>query len=238
MDSSLTFTTGGDSSFYGSYNSPYYYDGDVAISGGIDDDQESWMQTTYSASAGDKVSFFWKVSSESGDDLKFYIDGQLQNSISGEKDWQKKSYSLSAGSRTLKWVYEKDSSDYEGDDCGWVDGLYVGPSSGSLDPEPPGDYAEAVDSSLKFTSSGDTEWAQKEYTIDSGIHTLKWVYDDNGGEEGDNCGYVDYVQWTGSSPVPDSNNCQQIEYKYDVYGRRSEKKVDGRLRHGVPRRLW
>jgi len=33
-------------------------------------------------------------------------------------------------SRTLKWVYEKDSYDYEGDDCGWVDGLYVGPSSG------------------------------------------------------------------------------------------------------------
>jgi len=161
MDSQLTFTTGGDSSFYGSTISQYYYDGDAAQSGNIDDDEESWMQTTYSASAGDKVSFFWKVSSESGDDLKFYIDDSLQNIINGEEDWQKKSYSLSAGSRTLKWVYEKDSSDYEGDDCGWVDGLYVGPSSGSLpaDPEGPGDYAEAVDSSLKFTSSGDSTWS-------------------------------------------------------------------------------
>jgi len=86
------------------------------------------MQTTYSA--GDKVSFFWKVSSESSDYLRFYIDDQLQDYISGEVDWEKKSYSLSAGTRTLKWVYEKDSEDYEGDDCGWVDGLYVGPASG------------------------------------------------------------------------------------------------------------
>ena len=73
------------------------------------------MQTTYAASAGDKVSFFWKVSSESSDYLRFYIDGQLQNYISGEKDWEKKSYALSAGSRTLKWVYEKDRNH-----CGWV----------------------------------------------------------------------------------------------------------------------
>ena len=35
------------------------------------------------------------------------------------------------------------------------------------------------------------------------------------------------MQWTGYSPVPDSDNWRQIDYKYDVYGRRSEKKVDG-----------
>jgi hypothetical protein len=68
MDSTLTFSTGGDSSFSGSKYSPYYYDGDAAYSGGIDDDEESWMQTTYSAGAGDKVSFYWKVSSESSCD--------------------------------------------------------------------------------------------------------------------------------------------------------------------------
>ena len=36
------FTTGGDSSFSGTTISRYYYDGD-ALSGNIDDDQESWM---------------------------------------------------------------------------------------------------------------------------------------------------------------------------------------------------
>jgi len=56
---------------------------------------------------------------------------------------------------------------------------------------------------------------------------LKWVYDDGGGSSGDNCGWVDFVQWTGASPVPDADNWQQLDFKYDVAGRRSEKIVDG-----------
>jgi len=263
------------------------------------------MQTTYTASAGDKVSFFWKVSSESGcDELEFYIDDSLQDSISGEVDWEKKSYSLSAGSRTLKWRYVKNGSTSEGDDLGWVDGVYVGPSSGSLTPEAPGELSEAVDSALKFTTrgdddciwsvdsgydseyyyegdsgrsdnsladsnesclqavvessssetlkfhwkvsseqdsdylefyidevrqdriSGEVDWTQKSYSINSGIHTLKWRYvKDSSGEDGDDCGWVDFVQWTGASPVPDSDNWQQLDFKYDVAGRRSEKLV-------------
>ena len=37
------------------------------------------MQTTCTASAGDQVSFYWRVSSESSDYLKFYIKGLLNN---------------------------------------------------------------------------------------------------------------------------------------------------------------
>jgi len=70
-------------------------------------------------------------------------------------DWQKKSYSLSAGSHTLKWVYSKDSSGYAGDDCGWVDGLTVG--TGSLAGQPD-TMSEALDSQLKFTESGTGDW--------------------------------------------------------------------------------
>ena len=95
------------------------------------------MQTTVTAVAGDKVSFYWKVSSESSDRLQFYIDDDLQDSIGGEVDWQKKSYALTAGSRTLKWVYSKDSSGDEGEDCGCVDALTVG--TGSLT-APPGQH--------------------------------------------------------------------------------------------------
>ncbi len=120
LDCSFTISTGGSANWSGD-TSPWYYGGDVASSGGISNSQETWMQTTVTAAAGDKVSFYWKVSSQSGDYLKFYIDGQYQTGISGEVDWQKKSYSLSAGSRTLKWVYSKDSSGLAGDDCGWVD---------------------------------------------------------------------------------------------------------------------
>ena len=69
------------------------------------------METTVTASAGDKVSFYWKVSSEQTNDyLKFSIDDVEQDRISGEVDWEKKSYSLSEGSRTLKWEYIKNGS--------------------------------------------------------------------------------------------------------------------------------
>jgi len=303
LDCDLTITTGGDAYWYsitGSESS--YYDNDATYSDSIDDDEETWMQTTVTAVAGDKVSFYWKVSSEEDYDyLKFYIDDQYQDQISGEEDWQKKSYSLSAGSRTLKWVYSKNSSGTEGDDCGWVDGLLVGIGSLVI---PPDDNSEAVDSHLKFTESGDgswfvasgsgdeyyydgdalysndtldndeesclqtivesdssetikfhwkvssesgsdylkfyiddsledsisgeVDWQQKSYTVSSGIHTLKWVYvKDGSGEDGDDCGWVDFVQWSGPSPKQDTSNWQTINYKHDVTGQRSEKKVDG-----------
>ena len=62
------------------------------------------MQTTVDVDDGETVSFYWKVSSESGGDyLKFYIDDDYQNEIGGEIDWQKKVYTLSgAGEHTLK----------------------------------------------------------------------------------------------------------------------------------------
>ena len=63
--------------------------------------------------------------SESGyDELEFYLDDVLKHSISGEVDWQQKSYTVTgAGSHTLKWRYVKDSSASDGSDCGWVDCL-------------------------------------------------------------------------------------------------------------------
>jgi len=216
-------------------------------------------------------------------------------------DWEKKSYNLSAGSRTLKWVYVKDSSVDEGEDCGWVDALTVG--TGSITPNPD-ELSEALDSDLYFTTrgtnnarwwpdsgsfaeyyyedesaqsstslsdseescmqtivdidssetlkfywkvscqedsdylefyiddtrqdriTGDVDWTQKSYTVSSGIHTLKWRYISGGGDSGDNCGWVDYVQWTGLSPARDPDNWQEITYKHDVHGRRIEKKVE------------
>ncbi len=246
-----------------------------------------------------RISFYWKVSSASGDYLKFYIDGQYQTQITGEVDWQKKSYPLTAGSRTLKWVYSKDSTGYAGEDCGWVDGLTVGTTSFVGQPDA---MSEALDSQLKFTQSGagnwwiasgeddeyyyeadaaqattadgnevclqaivDTDssqtvkffwkvsseqshdylqfyidstlkdqisgevgWQQKSYAVDTGIHILKWRYvKDGGGQSGDDCGWVDFVQWTGPSPTQDPSNWQEIAYKQDVTGRRIEKKLDG-----------
>jgi len=62
-----------------------------------------------------------------------------------------------------------------------------------------------------------------------GIHTLKWRYikdaSDPNNPDFDDCGWVDYVQWSGASPEQDPSEWQEINYKHDVYGRRSEQSM-------------
>jgi len=153
LDSHLKFTESGDGSWFTAWD--YYYDGDALYIADVSVGEEGRLQAIVESDSSETIKFHWKISGESGSDyLKFYIDGSLQDSITGEQDWQ-----------------------------------------------------------------------QKSYTVSSGIHTLKWVYSE-GGSAGDNA-WVDFVQWSGASPAQDPSNWQAIDYKHDVYGRRSEKKVDG-----------
>ena len=63
--------------------STYYSGVDAAQSGDIADSEESWMQTSVQGEG--TVTFWWKVSSESGyDELEFYLDDVRQHYISGE----------------------------------------------------------------------------------------------------------------------------------------------------------
>lgn len=115
----LTFSTGGDASWFGE-TATSYFGGSAAQSGDIGDNQTSWFQTSIAGPG--TLSFYWKVSSEVNYDfLEVYIDNVLQYRISGEVDWQQKSFTLSAGVHTVKWVYSKDVSVSTGSDCGWVD---------------------------------------------------------------------------------------------------------------------
>jgi len=111
------------------------------------------------------LTFWWKVSSEEGSDfLHFYINEDLQHEISGEVGWQLKSYDISEqGSHTLKWVYSKDYSIDQDDDCGWVD--YV-QWTGSPDPtpDPPPDP---------------TKWKTIDYTYDPAGRRIKKAIDDD-----------------------------------------------------------
>ncbi len=68
------------------------------------------------------LSFSWKVSSERNCDyLRFYIDGQLQQQISGEQGWTTVSFEITtADTHTLTWTYSKDGSVDNGSDCGWI----------------------------------------------------------------------------------------------------------------------
>ncbi|UCE46623.1 MAG: hypothetical protein JSW47_13490, partial [Phycisphaerales bacterium] len=81
LDTALNFTVGGSAGWF-SQTATSYYGGDATQSGDISHNQESWMQTTVNGAG--TVSFYWKVSSEEDYDfLEFYIDGSLQDRISG-----------------------------------------------------------------------------------------------------------------------------------------------------------
>jgi len=163
---------------------------------------DSHLKFTESTEGGESSG--WLVTSGSSDE--YYYDGDaLRNSgttSSGEK-------------ACLQTIVESDSS--ETIKFHW-----------KVSCEEDTDYLRFyIDGALQDSITGDEDWQQEEYSISSGIHTLKWVYDDGGGSSGDNCGWVDFVKWSGPSPEQDPLNFQTIDYKHDLYGRRSEKKVDG-----------
>ena len=63
------------------------------------------------------------------------------------------------------------------------------------------DYLEFyIDGEFKDRITDQTVWAQKEYTIPVGIHTLKWRYMKDSTIE-DDCGWVDCVEWSGANSV-------------------------------------
>ena len=127
----LNWQTGGDAEWTG--QTSVTHDGvDAGQSGAIADDQSSWMETTVTGPG--EISFWWKVSSEQGwDYLEFYLDGQEQSSISGEVDWESRSFVVPSGMHTLRWVYAKDSSVDNGSDRGWLDQVVYTPLADAND---------------------------------------------------------------------------------------------------------
>jgi hypothetical protein len=99
-------------------------------SGSIGNSQSTEIYVTLDVTHSDNISFFYKVSSESGwDYLRFYIDGEQQGQWSGTVDWTQASYAVSAGEHIFKWAYEKDGSQSHGSDCGWIDFIVFPPTT-------------------------------------------------------------------------------------------------------------
>jgi hypothetical protein len=99
-----------------------YYSGDSSIrSNNISDDGSTCVKTYINGSG--TLRFYWKVSSESGYDyLKFYEDNNLEYSISGSVNWERKTfYQGSTGDHEYKWCYTKDANTNSGSDSGWID---------------------------------------------------------------------------------------------------------------------
>ena len=72
----------------------------------------------------DSISFYYKVSSEANyDKFHFYIDGNDMFNASGEVEWTRAAYPVSAGSHTFRFTYEKDYSVSNGSDRAWIDNV-------------------------------------------------------------------------------------------------------------------
>ncbi|MFA5344393.1 MAG: M4 family metallopeptidase [Kiritimatiellia bacterium] len=91
----------------------------AAQSGLISSNSYSQLSTTVTGPG--TFSFWWKVWSEQNYDyLRFYTNDIKQMQISGDPGWAKISFTVGAGTYTLKWIYTKDESVSIGLDAGWV----------------------------------------------------------------------------------------------------------------------
>ncbi len=155
----LTWATGGNADWYGQ-SAVYYYGGDAAQSGVTGNNQSTYLETEVTGPG--ILSFYWKVSSESGYDfLIFNINNQLQDQISGEVNWTQKIYNLGSGNYTLQWAYTKDASYKEGSDCGWIDLVSWTQMTATITPTmtPTISIAEAVDNYvLIWVTGGNANW--------------------------------------------------------------------------------
>ncbi|MDD2907931.1 MAG: prepilin-type N-terminal cleavage/methylation domain-containing protein [Candidatus Gracilibacteria bacterium] len=102
-------------------------------SGNQTDSSQSCFEVTRTKSSDFDISFDYKVSSESGwDYLSFYANGILDNQWSGEEGWSTYTNTYSTGNYTFKWCYEKDGSDFAGQDKAWVDIIKFIDNSGGV----------------------------------------------------------------------------------------------------------
>ncbi|HWN95273.1 MAG TPA: immunoglobulin domain-containing protein [Methylomirabilota bacterium] len=135
--SNLVWTTTGSGSAAWIGQSLTTHDGvDSARIGGVASSGNASMQT--SVTGPGSVTFWWKVSSEpSNDRLTFYTNNTEAVRISGEVNWQLKTFNLGPGTHAFRWTYSKNSgSTTGGQDRAWVDQVAFGPVAPTITSQP------------------------------------------------------------------------------------------------------
>lgn len=85
-------------------------------------------ETSISCTVGapDSISFYYRVSSEANyDKFHFYIDDTEMFNASGEVNWTRAAYPVTAGTHTFKFTYSKDYSVNSGTDRAWIDDIVL-----------------------------------------------------------------------------------------------------------------
>ena len=125
----LTFTTGGDASWV-PVGDKTAKGGISARSGAIGDDGMSWIEVSVSGKG--TLSFKQKVSCEDDpmaadwDHLKVVVDGEEWEELrlDGKTGWVDGQVEFTDnGTHTVCWVYIKDDSDSDWEDCAWISGI-------------------------------------------------------------------------------------------------------------------
>ena len=160
---------------------------------------ESSIEATVDVPYDAIMSFYVKVSSESGyDKFSFYIDGQQQGqSLSGNLSYMKKRFNVSQGTHTYKWTYKKDSYYDSYDDCIYVDNITM--------------YQEYVPGDLE-TFTFDNHTLQGWTKIDADGDGYNWVlgstnpysYSTNSGHNGSSDFVLSQSYVSGSGLHPDN----------------------------------
>ncbi|MBQ3289716.1 MAG: leucine-rich repeat protein [Kiritimatiellae bacterium] len=114
----------------------------TARSGEIGNRTNTWLTATVEGAG--TLSFWCKTSCEHDEDDTFTWDRLMVYTngveiagwrMDGETPWTERTLSFDGGANTVKWVYFKDRTGTDGEDCVWVDGLTWTPS-GAADPIP------------------------------------------------------------------------------------------------------
>jgi hypothetical protein len=117
--------------FEGTYgwqvDSTVHFNGLMSCKSGQIGANESSSMLFYSENTiDDFVSFWFKISSESGKDrFEFLIDGNKQGEWSGEVSWVNCIYFVPKGKHVLEWKYAKEERDAKGSDAVWIDDVYL-----------------------------------------------------------------------------------------------------------------
>ena len=104
--------------------------GGSARSGAIGNRTNTWLSAT--VEGGGTMSFWCKTSCEHDEDNTFEWDRLMiytneveiaEWRMDGETDWTERTLSFGGGTNTVKWVYYKDRTGADGEDCAWVDAV-------------------------------------------------------------------------------------------------------------------
>jgi len=99
-----------------------YSGGDSLRSGVVVDGCASSITASFEGPG--KLEYYVKTSTDSGDLLRFYMDGSEYFSYSGETDWYKETLYFSSGSSDVSWEYVKNTDGITaGSDAVWLDNI-------------------------------------------------------------------------------------------------------------------